>query len=65
MDTVIGVQIQDKVVCILHNDNIIGRDMNLTILPPVMSKLLGMLGSLTLLWQPVQDRENSKLLNST
>ena len=36
MDTVIRVQILDEAVCISHSANILGNDMNPTILPPVM-----------------------------
>ena len=43
---------------ISYGTNTLGIDMNLTILPPVMSKKLGRLGSLTFVWQPVLEKEN-------
>ena len=38
MDTVTGVQILDNVVHIQHSANTLGKNMNLTILPPTMGK---------------------------
>ena len=46
----------DEAVCILHNTDILGKGMNLSILPPAM----GWLGSLTLVWQLVWEKENSE-----
>ena len=34
--------------------------MHLIILPPAMDKLSARLGSLTLVWQPVYEKENSE-----
>ena len=39
MELVIQVQIEDKAVCISHSANMLGKGMNLTILPlPAMGK---------------------------
>ena len=34
--------------------------MHLTILPSVMGKLMGRLGSFTLVWQPIEEKKNSE-----
>ena len=60
MDTVIRVQILDVVVCISHSANKLRKGMNPTVLHPAMGKLLGRLGSVTLLWQLVLEKKNSK-----
>ena len=38
MDTVMQVQILNEAVCISHNPNTLGKNMNPIILPPAMSK---------------------------
>ena len=35
--------------------------MDPTILPPSMDKLLGKLGSLTMVWKPVKKKEDSEI----
>ena len=56
MDTAKRVQILHEAVYISHSSNILGIDVNTIILPPAMDRL----GSLTLVWQPVQEKENSE-----
>ena len=55
MDTATWVQILYKAVCISHNANIIKKDIN-----QAMGKLKDRLGSLTLVWQSVLEKENSE-----
>ena len=45
--------------CIPHRANTLEKSMNPTILSPSMGKYQGRLCSLTLLWQPVWEKENS------
>ena len=47
-------------VCILLSSNILGKGINLIILPPAMCKLTGRLGFITLVWKPVLEKENSE-----
>ena len=54
------VQTLDKTVCISHCTNTLDKGMNLTILHPAMGKLLGRLGSLTMVCQPALEKENSE-----
>ena len=37
-ETVTPIQILDKVVCISHSANTLGKDMNPTIFPPAIDK---------------------------
>ena len=55
IDSEIKVQIRDEAVCISHRANTLGNDLN-----PAMGKYLGKLGCLTLIWQPVKEKENSE-----
>ena len=61
MDTVTWVQILDEVVCISHSANILWKGIH----PPISSlfmarrRLVGQTGILILVWQPVQEKENS------
>ena len=59
MGTVTRVQIQDKAVYISHSANNLAKGMNPTTLFPAMGKLLGRLGSLIMVWQLVEEKENS------
>ena len=43
-----------------HSVNTLGKGMNPTTLPPAMGKQQGRLGSLTMVRQPVQEKENSE-----
>ena len=54
------VQILDEADCISHTTNNLGKGNNPNILPPARSKLLGRLGSLAMLWQLVEEKENSE-----
>ena len=56
MDMANQVQILDKAVCLSYNANTLGKGMNPTILPQAMGKL----NFLTLIWQPVKEKENSE-----
>ena len=59
MDTRTRVQTQIGAVYISHNPNTLGKGMNPSILSLAMGKLYGRLCSLTLLWQPDVEKENS------
>ena len=59
MDTVTQIQTLDETFCTLHISNIFGKNMHTTILSPAIGKFQGRLGSLTLLLQPVLEKENS------
>ena len=59
MDTVIRAQNLNQACYISLSTCTFAKGMNLTILPPVIGKLDRM-GSLTLVWQPVQEKENSE-----
>ena len=52
MVTATRVQIQDEAVSISHSANIFGKRMNVTILSPAIEDRLG---SLTFVWQPVEE----------
>ena len=58
MDMVTRGQIPDDAVCISHSANILGKEMNLTILLPTLAKLQARLGSLTLVCKDVSVKEN-------
>ena len=60
MDTATRVQILDLTDCISHSPNILGKGMNLIILPPAMGKQQGRLCSSALVRQLVQAKENSE-----
>ena len=60
MDSGTRVQILDEAVCISHSANNLGKSLNPIILPPAVDKLLGRLGSLTLVGWPVLEKENSE-----
>ena len=47
-------------ICVSFWADGLGKDMNLSLLPPATSKWLGRLGSIDLVWQPVLEKENSK-----
>ena len=59
MDIVIRDQIGDVTVCISHCPYTIGKDMNPIILPPTLNKKYNRLGSSTLVWQLVIEKEKS------
>ena len=65
MDTLTRVQILHKTACILHASNSLNKNVKPTILPPAMSKSQDKLGSWTLVWQSVKEKEKSvsKLFN--
>ena len=50
----------DKAVFISHSVNILGNGRNSAILPPAISKQNGRLDALSLVWQPVWEKENSE-----
>ena len=52
------VQTLNRAICISFCTNAFGKDIKLY--PPLMSKLLGRLGSLNFDRQPVQEKESSK-----
>ena len=52
------VQVLDNTVCISHSTNTFEKIKNLTILPLAMSKQWGRLGSLALVWQLIEEKEN-------
>ena len=58
MDTASRVQILEDAVCILHIANTRGKSINPTIIPPSMGRYWGKLNSLTLSWQPVEEKES-------
>ena len=60
MVTVTQVQILDKAVSISHGTNTLGKGMNLTIVLPLMDKIVGQTDSIILVWQPVYDKENTE-----
>ena len=60
MDKAIWVQILDKIIFISHQSNTFGKCMNPTLLPPVMGKQQSRLGSSTMVWQLVKEKENSE-----
>ena len=60
MDMSTQVQIVDEAVYISHRINVLGKGMNITINPPVKGKIVGQTGPLTLVWQPVKEKENSE-----
>ena len=43
-----------------HSTNTLGKGKNPTKFPQVMAEWLGRLGSLTLVWQLVKEKENSE-----
>ena len=55
-------QIIDEAVCISHGANALERGMNQTILPLEMGKYFIRQGSLTLVWLPVWEKENSEFI---
>ena len=57
MDILTGIQIFDEAVCIYYPTNIPEYCMNLIIIPG-MNEQYNRLGSLTLVWQTVQEKEN-------
>ena len=61
MDTMTWVLILDKAVCISFGTNTLEKCMNPTIFLPSMGKYQSILGSFTLMWQPVKEKENFKL----
>ena len=61
MDTATRVQILDQTDCISHCVNTLGKSMNPIILLPAMGKQQDRLGSLALVRQLVQEKENSEL----
>ena len=66
MDMSTWVQILDETDYISHNTNTLGKGLNPIILPPVMGKQSGRLGSSAFMKQLVLEKEtlNSNLLNS-
>ena len=60
MDTLTRVQIQDEIDFFSHNAKTLGKGLHPTILLPAMGKQLGRLCFLTMIWQPIQGKENSK-----
>ena len=58
MDTVIRVKFQYKAVWISYKANTFGKDVNLVIFFPAISKSYGLMGGLNLVWQPVFKEEN-------
>ena len=48
MELVTRVQILDKAVCILHLIDALGKDMNPSVLPPVMGKIVRQTGFFSL-----------------
>ena len=61
MEAATRVQFLDEAVCISYSTNTIGKGINPIILPPAMGKLKDRLGSLTLVWQLVKEKENSDI----
>ena len=59
-ETVTSVQILDMVDCILLRVNVLGKKYESMCFSPTMGKYLDRLGSLTLVWQPVYEKVNSK-----
>ena len=58
MDMATWFEIRDEATCISQSTKPLGKGMNPTILSPAMGK--GKLGSLILVWQLVEEKENSK-----
>ena len=54
------VQILDVTVCISHSAYILWKAMHSTIPLPAMGKKKGKLSPLTLIWQPVKEKQNSE-----
>ena len=59
MDAANRVQIRDEIVCISQSANTLGEGMNPIILSSAIGKSLVRLGFLTLVGQPVLEKENS------
>ena len=59
MDTETRVQILDKADCISHISNTLGKGMNPISLTPGIDKQEGRLAFLSLLKQPIYEKENS------
>ena len=60
MDETTPAQILDLAVCISQSVTTLKIGINPTILPSFEGKLEGRVSYLTLIWQPVLEKENSK-----